>query len=82
MNGFSAIINTSLSQASHVRLRVFDVLGRQVAILVDEVEELGYRKVSFDASTLASGAYYYHLGARSVSTGEVFSDVKKMMVLK
>jgi len=44
-------------------LRVYDVLGREVATLVNEVREPGSYKVSWDASNVASGVYYYRLTA-------------------
>ena len=46
---------------SHVNLRVFDVLGREVATLVDATEPAGLHQVEFDGSRLSSGVYYYRL---------------------
>ncbi|GEM_PF-3273954 len=59
-----------------VKLKVFDVLGKEVATLVNKNQNPGNYKVTFDASGLPSGIYYYKLKAGS------FVSVKKMMLLK
>ncbi|MBX2992427.1 MAG: T9SS type A sorting domain-containing protein [Bacteroidetes bacterium] len=59
-----------------VSLKVFDVLGREVATLVNEVKEAGEHSIQFNASNLSSGIYFYRLKAgNSVST-------KKMIYLE
>ena len=55
---------------------MFDILGRRVAVLVNETQKVGQYKVDFDASRLSSGVYVYRLS----SEGFVFS--KKMMLMK
>jgi hypothetical protein len=62
--------------ARAVSLRVYDLLGRRVATLVDDVRESGVYSVPFDASTIASGVYLYRLEAG----GSVLT--KKLMVLR
>lgn len=57
-------------------MKVFDVSGRQVAVLVNEMKQQGVYSVDFNASELASGVYFYRIEA-----GE-FSAVKKMMLIK
>jgi hypothetical protein len=47
--------------AGHVRLSVFDLLGREVAVLVNEKKEAGYYFVRFDGAALASGTYFCRL---------------------
>ena len=59
-----------------VTLKIYDVLGREVAALVNEVQNAGAHSVTFDASRLASGMYMYTL------TSGNFSSTKKMMLLK
>lgn len=73
----STSIEFSLNKASHVTLRVFDVLGRQVAVLADEFKQAGSHKVSYDAGRLSSGVYYYTL-----TTDNGFSETKKMILNK
>ncbi len=59
-----------------VQLKVYDVLGNEVETLVNEEKPAGTYKVSFDASNLSSGIYFY-----SLSAGK-FKAVKKMILLK
>jgi photosystem II stability/assembly factor-like uncharacterized protein len=65
-----------LSASSHVNLKVFDVLGRKVATLVNEVKPAGTFTVQWDASNFPSGIYFYQL-----TTGG-FTQVKKMVLAK
>lgn len=57
------VITYTLAAAGPVTLRVFDVLGREVATLVDAVEPAGRREVAFDAAGLPGGVYLYRLTA-------------------
>jgi hypothetical protein len=70
------VISYQLSVNSEVRLEVFDLLGRKVATLVDGRKLAGEHQISFDASALSSGVYFYKLQTES------FSSVKKMMLIK
>ena len=63
-------------ETKNVKLIVYDVLGREVAMLVNEKQAPGNYEVTFDASGLPSGIYFYKLTAGS------FSDVKKMILMK
>ncbi|MDP1678107.1 MAG: T9SS type A sorting domain-containing protein [Bacteroidota bacterium] len=69
-------INYIFPKAGNVMLKVYDVLGREVATLVDEYKGIGSYSVEFDASKLSSGMYFYKL------TSDNFSKVKKMMLVK
>ncbi len=59
-----------------VSLKVFDLLGREVASLVEDVKSAGTYEVSFNAAELSTGVYFYKLTAGS------FTETKKMMVVK
>lgn len=72
----TTVISWQSPVSSHQMLKVYDILGNEVATLVDEFREAGSYKVEFDASDLPSGVYYYKLTAGN------FTDVKKMMVVK
>jgi hypothetical protein len=61
---------------SGVRLAVYDLLGREVAVLVDGVQSPGRHEVVFDARNLASGVYVYRL------TAGAFSASKKMTIVR
>jgi hypothetical protein len=65
-----------LPRVSHVRLVVYNVLGRHVAVLVDEWLQAGSHNVVWDGSDAASGIYIYRL-----TTGS-FSSTQKMVLLK
>ncbi len=65
-----------LPMNSFVNLRVFDILGREVATLVNEQKPAGNYEVKFDASHLSSGIYIYKLTIGNLS------EEKKMMLLK
>lgn len=59
----STKIEYFLPSRCRVTLKVFDLLGQEIAILVDAVEPPGYRLLTFDANGLGSGVYYYRLQA-------------------
>jgi len=69
-------INFELPITNYVSLKVYDISGKEVAALVNEVKEAGYYSLQFDAKNLSSGTYFYKL------TTNKFSDVKKMVVVK
>ncbi|MDW8437297.1 MAG: YCF48-related protein [Chloroherpetonaceae bacterium] len=72
----STVIRYRIPTASFVTLKVYDVLGREIATLVSERQSAGQHSVTFDASNLVSGTYFYRLSA-----GE-FASVKKMLFVK
>jgi spore germination protein YaaH len=63
-------------QNEHVQLKLYDALGREVAVLVDEVRSPGIYSVQFNGSSLASGVYFYTLRSGN------FSATKKLMLVK
>jgi len=69
-------ISYSIPKESRISLKVYDVMGREVAELVTGRQAVGSYNVEFDASSLASGTYFYKL------TAEDFISVKKMVLLK
>ena len=69
-------ISYALQNPELVSLKVFDVLGREVASLVNQYQTAGNHKVSFNAANLASGIYFYKLEAGS------FQSIKKLILLK
>ena len=84
----STINRYGLPRPSNVVLEVFDALGQTVVRLVDAVQEPGIRYVVFDASGieaptgLASGVYVYRIDARDVTSGAMFVDSRKLLLIK
>ncbi|MGE5402147.1 MAG: T9SS type A sorting domain-containing protein, partial [Ignavibacteriales bacterium] len=72
----STVINFDIPQASKVSLRVYDMLGKEVATLVDGYKEIGSYSVRFNASSLPSGMYIYEIRANN------FIRSGKMLLLK
>ncbi|MDP4197331.1 MAG: T9SS type A sorting domain-containing protein, partial [Bacteroidota bacterium] len=69
-------ISYSIPKQSHVELKVYDMLGREVTTLIDKEQNAGEYKVKFNASSLPSGIYVY-----TIQAGQ-FRDAKKLMLLK
>jgi hypothetical protein len=69
-------IGYALPRSMHVRLVVYDVLGRQVATLVEARQPAGSYSVRFDANGLGTGLYFYRLETES------FTKVRKMLLKK
>lgn len=76
----STIIRYSIDKSQHVDLKVFDLLGREIAVLVNEEKSAGTYEVKFQAAMgktyLADGIYFYRLNAGG------YSFTKKMILLK
>jgi hypothetical protein len=62
--------------SGNVTLKVYDLLGREVAVLVDEYKPAGKYEVEFNAFGLSSGAYYYQL----IDGDKI--EIKKMILLR
>jgi len=77
-------ISFQLSAVGFVTLKVFDVLGREAATLVDEMRQPGLYSVQWDASLLPSGVYLYRLRAVETSSGKgrSFIETKRMTLLR
>ncbi len=72
----STTIRYAIPVRAHVRLSVFDLLGREVITLVDEVKSAGSYSARFDGSGLTSGVYFYRLQAGQ------FLEAKRLVLLK
>jgi hypothetical protein len=69
-------IKFELPKASQVRLSVYDMLGREVAVLVNEKRDAGVYEVKFEGSNLASGVYFYRIQAGD------YVATKKLLLMK
>jgi hypothetical protein len=72
----STSISFNLPESGFTTLAVYDLLGREVAQLVSDYKESGYHNITFDASNLSSGVYFYKINSGN------FSMIKKMSLLK
>lgn len=77
----STKIEYQISMPGNTTIKVFDVLGNEVTSLVNEYKSVGNYNVSFDASSLASGLYFYKMEVSS-NNNNVFREIKKMLLLK
>ncbi|CAN5500702.1 hypothetical protein BH10BAC5_BH10BAC5_26920 [soil metagenome] len=72
----STKINFSLPKQGLVTLKIYDMLGKEVSTLVNEIRTAGNYSVDFNASNLASGVYFYRIESAD------FRDTKRMMLIK
>ncbi|MDT3695993.1 MAG: YCF48-related protein [Ignavibacterium sp.] len=70
------VISYQLPVSSNIKLKVFDVLGNEIATLVDEYKSAGSYEVEWDASVFPSGVYFYQLQSGN------FNEAKKMILMK
>lgn len=72
----STIIRYRLPTSAYVSIRVYDVLGREVRVLVEELEDAGLKSIRFDSAGLSSGIYFYRMQSRK------FTQTLKLLVLQ
>jgi hypothetical protein len=72
----STVIRYSLISTGHITLKVYDLLGREVATLVDGMKQPGTHSVEWDASAVPGGVYFYRMQAGD------FKSTKKLLLLK
>lgn len=77
----STTIKYELPMTSHVTLKVYDVMGRELATLVDGMKEAGYQSVTFNASNMATGIYFTRMTVKEQS-GNLNVQTKKMLLVK
>ncbi|MHB8851857.1 MAG: T9SS type A sorting domain-containing protein [Ignavibacteriaceae bacterium] len=78
----STVIRFALPFDSKVKLDIYNILGQRIAELINNVENAGYHEVVWNAANLASGVYIYRIEAASNSGRNIYSDVKKMIMIK
>ncbi|MCX6163548.1 MAG: T9SS type A sorting domain-containing protein, partial [Ignavibacteriae bacterium] len=69
-------INFDIPKQGLVTMKVFDILGREVRTLVNEVKAPGKYSVDFNGTELSSGVYFYRLESNN------FTDIKRMILIK
>jgi hypothetical protein len=77
-------IKYRISNISQVNLKIYDLLGREIATLVNDVKQPGEYSVEWNAEGLPSGIYFCKISAGnpSTSSGQAFVDTKKMLLVK
>lgn len=77
-NPFNPVTNIKfdIPKASYVKINVYNVLGKEVSLLMSENKPAGRYSIDFDASSLTSGVYFY-----KIETGD-FAETKRMVILK
>lgn len=83
----STQIRFGLPQESLIRLKIYNIIGQEVASLADEVRPAGYFVATWEGTNNAggkvgTGVYFYRFEAKGLVTGETFTSVKKMMMVK
>ncbi|MBI1804845.1 MAG: T9SS type A sorting domain-containing protein [Ignavibacteriae bacterium] len=78
----STVIRYSLPVESRVTLRVFDLLGREVGTLIDQIQDAGFKQVEWDANGVPSGVYVYRIEATEAATAKSYRSIKKMVLLR
>ena len=72
----TTVIRYNLPEDSYVQLKVFDILGNEVMILVNEERKIGFHEIRFDGTGLTSGIYLYNLQTSK------FTKTKKMILIR
>lgn len=76
----STNLEFGISKSGFVSLKIYDLTGKEVAVLVNEIKSAGNYSVNWSASEYASGIYYYKLSVTTKTSD--FSDTKKMILLR
>jgi hypothetical protein len=72
----STIIKYDIPKSSHVKITIYDMLGKEVGILVNQDKTAGFYEIQWDARNYSSGAYIYKMETDS------YTEIKKMMLIK
>lgn len=77
-------IKYTISSLQNVTIKVYDLLGKEVAALVNEEKPAGTYEVTWDGANMPSGVYFYKIkaGDPSAGSGQVFTQTRKMILLK
>ena len=83
----STTIAYSLPELSQVKISVFNIMGQEVAVLIEGQQSAGYKKVVWSGcdngmAYLSSGVYFVRMKARGKDSGKQFNDLKKMLLIK
>ncbi len=75
-------IRYSLSENSFVTIKVYDILGKEIKLLTNNIQAGGEHTIEFNAGSLASGVYFYSIDSKGLISGKEFFADRKMILLK
>lgn len=78
----STNIQYKIKNSGFVSLRVYDILGKEIAVLISEKQKSGLYELKFDGSDLSSGIYFYRLEIRDNNSNLIFNESKKMLKIE
>lgn len=78
----STTIRYGLPRESHVKLTLYNILGKKIIELVNTTQQAGYHEVNFNASDFASGVYIYIIYSKALDGSRDFRSVKKLILSK
>jgi hypothetical protein len=81
----ATVIRFALPERSEIHLAVYDIIGREIVVLLEGSLRAGYHTASWDAvsrSEFAAGVYFYKMEAVGLATGQEFRQTRKMLVVK
>ncbi len=78
----STMLRVALPQAGQVKLEVYNLLGQRQSLLWNDRLDAGWHEFRFDGSALASGVYFYRVTVADNGGASLYSDVRKMMLMK
>ena len=76
------VIPYSLSASAHVKIIAYDITGREVQRMVDNYQQAGAYEVDFMGKFTATGVYFYRMTVTDTQSNQVYTDTKKMILLK
>jgi hypothetical protein len=76
------VISYQLIVSSYVKLKVYNINGKEIAELVNQRQSAGEYRSKFDGSGLSSGTYFYKIEVSDEETSGVFSETKKMILIR
>jgi len=78
----STVIEFALPQESHVSIKLYNVLGEEVATIVEGTLPAGFHKIQWKPESFASGIYFYRMVAKSEVSSRTFTNVKKLAYVR
>ncbi|TAK58314.1 MAG: T9SS type A sorting domain-containing protein, partial [Bacteroidetes bacterium] len=78
----TTVIQYSVPGNQYISLKIYNMLGKEIATLVDGIQAAGFKSVTWDAGNVPSGVYYYELRAGSPEGGRSYIAVKKLLLMR